>query len=102
MIVGLRTTCGKNEVGQATHRFAYFEDLQETEATTKNVNSFKYKEVFVKDPYVIPCVRREIETSWSTRTVTSALAEGNFQQHCDDEIAEIDTKFNKRFPVHAR
>ena len=65
MIVGLCTTCGKNEVGQATHWFAYFEDLQETEATTKNVNKqfLNQKEVFVEDPYVFPCFKREIETS---------------------------------------
>ena len=50
MIVGLCTTYGKNEVGQATHWFAFFEDLPETEATRKNVNSFKHKEVLVKDP----------------------------------------------------
>ena len=40
MIVGLCTTCEKNEVGQTTRLFAYFEDLQEAKATTKNVNSF--------------------------------------------------------------
>ena len=63
MIVGLCTSCGKNEVGQATQWFAYFEDLQETKATIKNVNSFKHKDVFVKDPHVFPCFKREIETS---------------------------------------
>ena len=103
MIVGLCTTYGKNKVGLATHGFAHFEDVQETEATTKKVNKqfLNHKEVFVKDPYVFPCFKREIEVSWSTRTVTSALAEGNFQQHDDDEIAEGDTNFNKRFPVRA-
>ena len=40
MIVGLCTTCGKNKVGQATHWFAYFEGLQETEATTKTPSHF--------------------------------------------------------------
>ena len=43
MIVGLCTTCGKNEIGQATHWFAFFEDLQEAEATTKNVKQFQTK-----------------------------------------------------------
>ena len=40
MIVGLCTTYGKNKVGQATHWFAYFEGLQETEATTKTPSHF--------------------------------------------------------------
>ena len=43
--------------------FAYFEDLQEAEATTKNVNGFKHKEVLVRDTYVFPCFKREIEIS---------------------------------------
>ena len=63
MIVGLCATYGKDEVGRATHWFAYFEDLQETEASTNNVNSFKHKEVFVKDLFVFPCFKLEIETS---------------------------------------
>ena len=60
MIVGLCTTYGKNKVGQATHGFAYFEDLQETEATTKNANKqfLNHKEVFVEDPCVFPCFKR--------------------------------------------
>ena len=40
MIVGLCTTYGKNKVGQATHWFAYFEGLQETEATKKTPSHF--------------------------------------------------------------
>ena len=63
MIVGPSTTCGKNEVGQATHWFTYFENLQEAETTTKNVNNFKHKEMFVKDPCVFPFFKKEIETS---------------------------------------
>ena len=42
--------------------FAYFEDLQEAEATTKTSNSFEHKDVFVKEPQVLPCVKREIES----------------------------------------
>ena len=61
MIVGLCTTYGNNEVGQATHWFAFFEDF-EAEATTKKSNSFKHKEVLVKGPYVFPCAKREIES----------------------------------------
>ena len=64
MIVGQCATYGKNEVGQATHWFAYFERFAGSiKPQQKTSNSFKLQEVLVKDPCVFPCFKREIETS---------------------------------------